>query len=146
MSYTLQSIISDISLIEKAKKAKLPCVSLSEELAMIPLTYAFVENSGMSFLPLTDEGKVYVEGKLKDLCLELSKDSKLAYVEAEFWGGDGTQACWLVCDGIEEENPRVSISAINYALAWLGVKPIGSQDEFGTIGLGRERNTSDWIK
>ncbi len=144
--YTIQSIISDRSLIQKAAELELPCIEMPLEKAMIPLSHDYVEDNGVPFLPLTDEGSKATEGKLKELCLLLSEDSRLVYIEAEIFGGDGTQACWLLENRDEVEPPLIDDSAINHALAWIGIPKEGELDEFDTLGLGRHRNTGDWLK
>lgn len=143
MAYTLQALISDHSLIEKAPAVKLKAVPLTSSLAMIPLPF---DTENIPFLPLADEGQERIEGYLAKLCLDLSKETRLAYVEAEIFGGDGTQAAWLLESGNEVRKPFKHRSAINDALRWLGVLKGNARDEFESIQLGRHRNTSDWIK
>ena len=143
MSYTLQALISDRTIIEKAKSKGLHSVALSQRFAMVPITF---EMENMPFLPLADEGDKSVTGALRNLCIELSIESRLAYVEAEFFGGEGTQAAWLIENENEFKEAFVHESAINEALKWLGVSADSGRDEFDALGLGKHRDTADWIK
>jgi hypothetical protein len=85
----------------------------------------------------------------------ISADGRVVYVEAEFFGGTGTQASigWEagqrsfgpVKTQIGEDEPgfetvdEVAEMAINQALRWLGVRRTARLDEFDVLGLRRLR-------
>lgn len=79
----------------------------------------------------------------------------VAYVEAEYFGGVGSQfaAVWrggtLVLGplilGEDEPRPAAGWSPISQALRHLGVTADGHYDEFDAIRLGRHRHVEDWI-
>ena len=79
----------------------------------------------------------------------------VAYLEAETFGGTGTQAMVLWRDGEVWLGPvttrataaRASAEdgAVNQALRHLGVGRPGAIDEFDALGLGRHRHTEDWL-
>lgn len=148
MSYTIQSIISDSSIKDKLNEMEMEMyyVDLPLNMVMIPLTYDFVDKNYMPFLPLTDEGALSIGEKLINLCKELSIGKKVVYIEAEFFGGEGTQACNLYENGKECEPPLIDIEAINHALKWLGIEHSEDKDEFSLLGLDAHRNTDGWIK
>lgn len=146
MPYTIQAIISDISLKHKLIQSGLPCVDMPFNMVMVPLTFDYVDKNDIPFLPLTDEGNVSIGKKLINLCMNLSKEYKVAYIEAEFFGSEGTQACNLYMNGAEFEKPLISMNAINHALQWLGIVRTDDMDEFDIFGLGAHRKTEDWIK
>ncbi|MFB9205037.1 hypothetical protein ACFFV7_27845 [Nonomuraea spiralis] len=82
-----------------------------------------------------------------------SRGGHIAYVEADFWGGDGTQAAALWENGRQSWGPEyASIQVgppredwpINAALARLGVVRAGASDLFDTVGLGQERDMEGW--
>jgi len=123
----------------------LPCMNMRFDMAMVPLAYDYVEKNEIPFLPLTDDGGTSIGDKLKKLCLKLSESNKVAYIEAEYFGGEGIQACNLFSDGVEFEKPLISFNAINHALEWLGIKRTDEMDEFDNFGLGTYRDTEDWI-
>ena len=145
MGYTLQAVISENSVQEIAESSGLEEVRLPCGLYLIPFPYDFVDSNNIPFLPLTDEGKENIDGNLLELCLLLSKKGKAAYVEAEFFGGQGTQGCALFESGVTVGSAKENESAINYALKWLGVNSSDSKDEFEIAGLGIQRNTEGWL-
>jgi hypothetical protein len=76
--------------------------------------------------------------------VDLAGPGKIAYVEAEFFGGVGDQSSigWLngrLCLG-----PIRALEAINEAARFLGVHASGGHDEFDTLGLGKHRDTERW--
>lgn len=147
MSYTLQAIIAPAVLHERIAEQGLPSIDLNAGgLAMIPLAHDGLEGADFPFLPLTDGGETTIGDKLHNLCCILSEDAKVAYVEAEFFGGEGIQACLLFEGGKETEPATIDEEAINHALRWLGVRRNADNDEFNLVGLGRRRNTADWLE
>ena len=83
----------------------------------------------------------------------LSAGGRVAYVEAEFFGGQGSQAAIGWEDGLVAFGPRLTQTpgedrdgfepveagddmAISEALLWLGVEPDPGRDAFDTLGLG----------
>lgn len=70
----------------------------------------------------------------------------LAYVETEYWGGQGEQSAMAFVDGREAVAPqraRGGGGAINQALRRIGVVR-GADDEFDTVGLGERRSMEDY--
>lgn len=74
----------------------------------------------------------------------------VGYIEANFFGGDGDQACAIWRDGnvvfgplrVDDEEPptpRLRDWPINQALRFFGVKAQPGRDEFDTVNLGRFR-------
>ena len=83
----------------------------------------------------------------------LSTTGPVAYVEAEFFGGTGTQRAALWRAGglalgplsVTEDEPFPETgSPISRVLAELGVPRAGAHDEFEAAGLSRHRATDDW--
>lgn len=146
MAYTIQAIILKNTLIHRFAELQLSCVDMPFDMILVPLPFDYVDKNTIPFLPLTDEGSTSIGEKLMSICLDLSKNGKVAYIEAEFFGGVGTQACNLFYNGVEFEKPFISETAINHALQWLGIKRTEDNDEFEVLGLGSHRNTEDWIK
>jgi hypothetical protein len=70
----------------------------------------------------------------------------LAYVEAEFFGGDGIKGCAVFKNGETVLGPVVGDTAINEALFMLGASKLTSGEEFDAVGLNRHRNTDAWVK
>jgi hypothetical protein len=71
----------------------------------------------------------------------------VAYVETEYFGGDGVQAAAVWEGGAIAFGPRqADAGPINEALRLLGVERTTAQDEFDTVGLGRHRRNEGWIE
>ncbi|WP_424185371.1 hypothetical protein ACOBQX_26230 [Actinokineospora sp. G85] len=89
-----------------------------------------------------------------DALAACSTTGPVAYVEAEFFGGPGTQSA-QVWDGgkvvlgplhlAEGEPSPAEGSPISQALRRLGVTKGDHFDEFDAVGLGRHRDTEDWL-
>jgi hypothetical protein len=79
----------------------------------------------------------------------------VAYVEADYFGGVGSQvaALWdagqLVLGPVvrpEHRRTRGDLSPISQALRRLGVSARGHVDEFDAVGLGQHRHVEDWLE
>ncbi len=78
----------------------------------------------------------------------------VAYLEAEYFGGASSETA-QVWDGghvvlgplhlAENEPPPADGSPISQALRRLGVDKRDHHDEFDAVGLGRFRETDDWL-
>jgi hypothetical protein len=118
--YTIQCIIANRKVIEHEQTLGAKIVSLPQDMVLIPFAGTWSESKNIPLLPLTDGKAFELPAAIADLCYLLSKNGKLAYVEAEFFGGDGTQACSLWEKGT-------------------------SFDEFEALNLGRFRETQAWL-
>ncbi|MCR6485526.1 hypothetical protein M8542_22105 [Amycolatopsis sp. OK19-0408] len=128
-------------------------VELGRGLSLLLMTDDF-------FDAVTDIGADALEGFWKAprgfgrLLAAVSADGAVAYVEADFFGGSGSQ-CAQVWNRGEVvlgplrldvgERPAVGGSPISRALRELGVVRGGHFDEFEAIGLGRHRETDAWL-
>lgn len=125
--------------------------------------------AGVSLLPLERDHLLLTEGDdtqpnafaefsipqwLSDLVRDFTRS---AYIEAEFWGGTGTQASVVFEQGRVLSGPEISAHAINSALRQLGVTdgpsitflslPVTTgRDPFDMVGLGRHRSVSGWLR
>ena len=145
MGYILQAIIGDAELLRKNCPADNRVVPLPQGKALIPLCGDVLEDNEIPFLALTDEGTKEIASSITEFVSFLIGRGSFAYVEAECFGGAGAQACvtWDA-DGISSA-PHIAPNAINTALRFLGVKIGDAHDEFDALGLGRHRDTSDWL-
>ena len=142
MSYTLQAVIGGEADLQAHEAEGVCIVRLTQGLAMIPITEALREKLGIPFLEFghSDEALECIGDLVNHI------KNKVAYVEAEFFGGDGGQACAVWDEGKLVLGPCVEKHAINRALGLLGVKVGNALDEFDAIGLGKNRDTEDWIR
>jgi hypothetical protein len=145
MSYTLQAIITQSGALSGRLPNNLKLVPLMAGVDLVPLGQDARQAHDLPFLPLTDEGQTGIPAVIVDVCQRLSASCKLAYVEAEVFGGTGTQAHALFSAGQVIGQALVSDVAINEALRHVGVQKGRTGDEFDTAGLGRHRDTDDWL-
>ncbi|MEV7022623.1 hypothetical protein [Kitasatospora sp. NPDC093558] len=158
MSYELQALIGPLELLTVAA-AEVPVARvapLAQGLALIPATPAFLS----AFRSGGDEGKSdggagfawHPEGFELRLAA-WSKAGPIACVEADFFGGTGTQRAAVWSDGRLELGPLTSAfepfapdgSPISRALRQLGARAEGERtDEFDAVGLGAHRSTDGW--
>jgi hypothetical protein len=144
MAYTLQALIADEAVISAALPTVAVLVRLPQGKAMIPISDEVREAHDIPFLPLTDEGATELPPSITAIAKAIAKGGRVAYVEAEFFGGDGIQACVTWDATFEASQPIVDAGAINIALRFLGVRVGDHQDEFDALGLGNHRATEDW--
>jgi hypothetical protein len=89
---------------------------------------------------------------LQALALEISYSSAVAYIFTAYFGGQGKQDA-LVWDkgtlcfsptssGYDQDWPN---SPISQALRMIGVVAEKDKDEFDTLGLGKHRETHQWV-
>ena len=88
---------------------------------MIPLSDRMREAHDLPFLPLTDEGATAIPDGIAAIAETIARCGKVAYVEAEFFGGVGTQACVIWDAAGRPSQPVVDVHAINTAHQFLGV-------------------------
>ena len=141
MAFTLQALIGDSAEVKRAAPVGSLIVALPQAKALCPLTKSVRSEHGISFLPLTEEGLDDVPTAIEAL---VRQSKKIAYVEAEYFGGDGTQASAIWEEGRLVFGPLVASDAINQALRLLGVLKEKESDEFEALSLGRHRDTEKW--
>ena len=144
MAYTLQALIANQSTLEKAL-LDLPVVKLSQGLIIVPFSEKLCKEFGLPLLPLIYEASSKLPASIATLCSTLSRSGRIAYVEAEFFGGMGDQAHALFDAGVAVGPIVVSDSAINQALQFLGVRAEDDKDEFDSVSLGQHRKTEQWL-
>lgn len=149
MGYALEALLGPAEALEPLARAYRTArvVPLAAGLALVPMVEA-LRNAIQSqnhdperepawpFWYLSPEGAMTVA--------ETCTRGALAYVEARFYAGVGTQASVGWRDGALRHGPLTAGDAINRALRFLGVAPSDGQDEFDTVGLGRRRATHEW--
>src|SRR4051812_21227113 len=116
MGYTLQAIVGKAETLIPAI-GDLPYVNLPQDTVLVPLTSDVRSASGpIPWLPFTDDGLDVAPESLIALCKMLSARGPIAYLEAEFHGGEGVQAMLVATAGNVVVGPIVSADAINVAL------------------------------
>lgn len=152
MSYVLCGVVGDFdrlrSLSDDLPRAVV--APLRQRLGLVPVTgEIFDELTGA--LPQSEAFTLMSPAFARRL-EDWSRGGRLAYVEADFWGGDGGQAAALWEDGRQSWGPEYAWIRggpradwpINAALARLGAVRTGPLDLFDTIGFGQERDMEGW--
>ncbi len=120
-------------------------VSLTEALSTIPLSDELQGEINMGVGRLAESWDILTD-EIEGLGLELSKRGRVAYVEADYFGGTGDQGCVVWEGGRELLRETRADKAINHALRLLGVRTAeGAVDEFDTVGMGRHRRVESWL-
>jgi hypothetical protein len=141
----MQGIVGDAEVLAAAPAAfATGALQLPQGKALVLFTERVREQYGVSFLPLTDDHERELPQSLRDICARVSQAGKIAYIEAELFGGLGTQATAVWENGALVQPPIVSRHAINDGLRALGVRATAAQDEFEALKLGMHRDIEDW--
>ena len=144
MGYLLQAFIGKADTLGKHtsdfQSARL--VPLTQGMALIPLTDDLHDEIGSG-----DEVERFekLSPAVEQWAQRISSAAPIAYIEAEFFGGDGGQSAVVWSGGSRVIQPIHSQDAINQALRFLGVRIDNAHDEFDAVGLGQHRDTDDWI-
>jgi len=150
MPYSLKAVVARAELLTPAPPwaADSRVVELAQGFAMVPFSDALIYRYGPAERPwLYDRHSILFglpEGLVPEL-VELSGRGPVAYVEADYHGGDGEQRSAVWDGGRVRLKPEESSRAINDALISLGVEPGEGLDRFDTLGLGRRRRVEDWL-
>lgn len=143
-----------------SQRALLPVQQRYGRSRVIELSY------GVCFLPVTEEffdaipddgrstekieangfGFLWLCPKLIALLKDASGSESIAYIETEYFGGEGGQGALVAKDGQIVFGPSGDDQSINTALRMIGVKHGDACDEFDTIELGRYRSNEDWLE
>lgn len=145
MGYSIQALVAPLGVFPSSLPEDLEVIDLGENVQLIPLGTTVQERYEIPFLPLTDDGAMEIPSTLRSLWLQLGVDGDIAYIEAEIFGGQGTQAYVMIERSGCVSTPVVSADAINAALRFLGVKAKPGKDEFDSVGLDKHRDTDRWL-
>lgn len=155
MSYELRALAARVGVAAQAADAiGSVLVSLSPGFGLVPVTGELLDDLS------DDAGRAYPDAfwfltaGLAERAAAVSAAGAVAYLEADIFGGTGTQAAvvWRagqVILGPARTKFRAGAShhddAFNRALRELGVTAGAAGDEFTALGLGGRRRTDDWL-
>jgi hypothetical protein len=153
--YRLQAVIATEPVLRdfigSVKDARV--VPLGQHLSLLPMTDVLFDAVTVAGAPELD-GFWKAPAGLGRALAACSARGPVAYVEAEYFGGVGTQSA-QVWDGrkvvlgpvrlAEGQSDPAGGSPISQALRRLGVAKGDHFDEFDAVGLGRHRDTDDWL-
>ncbi|HEV7707079.1 MAG TPA: hypothetical protein VGP16_02680 [Asanoa sp.] len=147
MAYRLAALIGAPAVLRAAVQSQPAAVvvPLPQALALVPMTGdLFLALGGVATLGFDE----LPEG-LDRVLASCSSGGPISYVEAEYFGGEGTQRAALWVDGSLAAGPLSADadgSPISQILRLMGVRRSGQHDEFDALGLGRHRETEKWPK
>ena len=121
-------------------------VDLEQGLSLIPFTddlYDQINNLESSPNIKTFE---FLTANVEDKILKAIIDKPVAYVEADYFGGEGGQQGIVWTEGKRIAQWEYGQDVINAALKHFDVIAKAGMDEFATLGFGRHRNTADWLE
>jgi hypothetical protein len=158
VSYELQALAGPREV--AAQAAGLACAAqaeLSQGYGLVLITQAVLDRLGGGVRSTFGNTFWYLSSGVEALARRVSHAGPIAYLEAEMFGGTGTQATVVWLNGEVWLGPattqfgwpppdRASSPnwAFNQALRQLGVTRGAAFDEFEAAGLGRHRHTGDW--
>jgi hypothetical protein len=155
VGYTLEAVIgaSDAVVAGAVRCPDALVVPLRDNVSLVPMTDEL-------FDAVTDRTSVRpygfwkLPGGFDRMLASWSAVGPVGYVEAEYFGGVGSQRAVLWVAGelvlgplhVDEGEPDPSGgSPVSQVLARLGIKRAGYRDEFEAVGLHQHRETEDWL-
>jgi hypothetical protein len=138
--YTLQALVAKRGTLGAPPFDIFTLVELGHDIEMLPLTETVRTQVGVPFMPGGS-----IPAPVRDIIARASIRGEIAYIEAEFFGGTGAQVNILFQHGASVAGVAVGPREINRALQFLGVAASPGRDEFDTVGLGKHRDTEDWV-
>jgi len=144
MGYHLRGLLLPVGV---ALSTDLPVVTLNQGIRLIPLPDDVLDALPGAPTGANETGTfTHLTAPLAALITQLSQAERVAYVEAEYFGGTGTQVAAVWDGGRLIWGPEHGqLSPINHALRLLGVRRTPTQDEFECAGLNRYRHLEDWL-
>jgi hypothetical protein len=151
MGHTVQAFIAKAEVLRDAARgvAAAHVIPVGEGLALLLNTDEFYDEVGKS---VGGDESLYREfyrlsSGLAGLGAEWSTHGPVAYIETDYWGGEGKQSALLWERGLVAYGPaKATLGPINDVLRRMGVERGDHHDEFDAVGLGRYRDNEDWIK
>jgi hypothetical protein len=156
MGYELQAVIASEPVLRTLAGhiAEACIVPLGQHLSLLPMTDELFDAVTIADAPALD-GFWKAPAGFASALTACSVSGPVAYVEAEYFGGAGTQSA-QVWDGGKvalgplkqaegEQSPAAGSSPISQALRHLGAVTGDHFDEFDAVGLNRHRDTQDWL-
>ena len=150
--YSLCALLGDSSHL-KSRLAEVPgirVIDLQGDLGMVPLSEPLLREVQERWPGAV--GSTHVAGVFEFLTppvenwvRALSKGSAIAYIETEYFGGEGFERSAIFRDSNVVLGPLDGAGAVNGALRALGIVAKPGQEEFDVVGLGRHRSLEEWL-
>ena len=130
MSHYISGIVTSFKC-----EGDLPHLYLVGNYAFIPLNSKNDGFKGYAMPPFSPH-EAELTQQIAHLAKELSFSGSTAYIETDYFGGDGHQIATVWKDGRKVFGPEKSDDAINKALKTIGIWKHEGKDEFDTARLG----------
>lgn len=151
--YSLYALLGRTEALERKRffHLKERLVRLEKGLSMVPLSEALVQEIQASAPPETGgpsdvvDALEFLTPAVERWARELSQGTAVAYVETEYFGGEGYERAAVWKDAELAVGPLDGAGSINRALRALGVVAPDGQQEFDAVGLGRRRTLKEWL-
>ena len=146
MGYYLQAFIgkaNDIVRIEQAFTLS-KVTTLKQDISLIMLTEKLFKQITDS-VPSDDIGGFeYLTSKVELKILDAIQNDTIAYIEAEYFGGEGWQSAIIWKNGKRIKEIKLTDNAINSVLDYFGVIAEKGKDEFDTLQFGILKCDTGW--
>lgn len=119
-------------------------IELTQHLSLIPLTEELFDQLTEFDTTAKIGDFEYLTSKIELNFLKVIKEKSVAYVEVNYFGGQGGQTGIIWKDGKRNVELAYGQEAVNIILRAFGVISEPDKDEFDTLALGRYRHTHDW--
>jgi len=124
-------------------------VRLDGGVSMIPLGEALLaeisESGGLGAGPSIAGAFEFLGAGVEAWVRVLSAGGPTAYVETEYFGGEGFERSAVWSAGKLALGPHDAAGSINQALRALGVRSPTDNQEFELVGLNRFRSVEEWL-
>lgn len=157
MSYELRALAGLYQVAaQTAGEAGIAVVELPQGYGLVPITPQVFDRLGGGTARPFGDTFWFLSSGVESLARKVSHTGPIAYLEADIFGGSGTQAMMAWRDGEVWLGPATTESrwpsdpasnpqwAFNQALRQLGVDRGEAFDEFDALNLGKHRHTEDW--
>lgn len=146
MSYELCALVGRHELVARAaSEAGAVAIGLPQGFGLLPVTDEVFDYLGDGAVKPFRDVFWFLSGGVEELARRISLGGAIAYLEADIFGGTGTQAAVAWSGGEVSLGPMLTdYGAFNQALRHLGAERGDAFDEFESLGLGRHRRTEDW--
>jgi hypothetical protein len=147
MGYYLRAFVGkqeDLKAITEAyHEAKI--ISLAQGISLVPHTEKLYDQINIFESSANIELFEFLTANVEDKILKAIDHKAIAYVEADYFGGEGGQVGIIWTGGKRIAEFKYGQDVINAVLKHFGVLADKGKDEFATLGFGRHRNTADWL-
>lgn len=148
MGYYLTGFLGrqeDLKGIEK-KFQNSKIIPLTDQIALVPMTGELFDEIN-NYRGNNDIGKYkFLTSDIENEILKVIDGQMISYVEVEYFGGQGGQSGIIWKEGKRIFEKEFDQGVVNSILGHFGIVRGKSMDEFDTVGLGRHRNTADWLE